>query len=51
MIGVAPMHYPAGWRLQVAGQRLKDSRDPLVRIAEQVGYESEMAFSCAFKKK
>jgi AraC-like DNA-binding protein len=51
VIGVAPMHYLADWRLQVAGQKLKDSNDPLVRIAEQVGYESEAAFSRAFKKK
>jgi AraC-like DNA-binding protein len=51
VIGVAPMHYLADWRLQVAGQRLKDSSDPLVRIAEQVGYESEAAFSRAFKRK
>lgn len=51
VIGVAPMHYLADWRLLVAGQKLKDSSDPLVRIAEQVGYESEAAFSRAFKKK
>ena len=51
VIGVAPMHYLADWRLQVAGQKLKDSNDPLVQIAEQVGYESEAAFSRAFKKK
>jgi AraC-like DNA-binding protein len=51
VVGVAPMHYLADWRLQVAGQKLKDSSDPLVRIAEQAGYESEAAFSRAFKKK
>jgi len=51
VIGVAPMHYLADWRLQVAGQKLRDSSDPLVRVAEQVGYESEAAFSRAFKKK
>jgi AraC-like DNA-binding protein len=51
VIGVAPMHYLVDWRLQVAGQKLKDSNDSLVRIAEQVGYESEAAFSRAFKKK
>ncbi|MDI1284163.1 MAG: AraC family transcriptional regulator [Gemmatimonadota bacterium] len=51
VIGMAPMHYLADWRLQVAAQKLRDSGDPLVRIAEQVGYESEAAFSRAFKKK
>lgn len=51
VIGMAPMHYLADWRLQVAAQKLRDSGDPLVRIAAQVGYESEAAFSRAFKKK
>jgi len=51
LIGVSPMHYLADWRLQVAGQMLRDSSDPLVRIAEKIGYESEAAFSRAFRKK
>ena len=51
VIGMAPMRYLVDWRLQVAAQKLRDSGDPLVRIAEQVGYESEAAFSRAFKKK
>ena len=51
LIGVSPMHYLADWRLQMAGQMLRDSPDPLVRIAERIGYESEAAFSRAFKKK
>jgi AraC family transcriptional regulator, alkane utilization regulator len=51
VIGVAPVHYLTDWRLQVAGQKLRESTEPLVRIAEQVGYESEAAFSRAFKKK
>jgi transcriptional regulator GlxA family with amidase domain len=51
VIGVAPMHYLADWRLQVAAQKLRDTAEPLVRIAEQVGYDSEAAFSRAFKKK
>jgi|EndMetStandDraft_5_1072996.scaffolds.fasta_scaffold103863_2 AraC-like DNA-binding protein len=51
VIGMAPMHYLTDWRLQVAAQKLRDSGDPLGRIAEQVGYESEAAFSRAFKKK
>lgn len=51
LIGVSPMHYLADWRLEVAGQMLRESRDPLARIAEKVGYDSEAAFSRAFKKK
>jgi len=51
VIGIAPMHYLADWRLQVAAHKLRDTSDPLVWIAEQVGYESEAAFSRAFRKK
>jgi AraC-like DNA-binding protein len=51
LIGVSPMHYLADWRLLVAGQMLRDSADPLLRVAEKVGYESEAAFSRAFRKK
>lgn len=51
LIGVSPMHYLADWRLQMAGQMLRESSDSLLRIAEKVGYESEAAFSRAFRKK
>lgn len=51
LIGEPPMHYLARWRLQVAAQRLRTSRDPLARIAFDVGYESEAAFSRAFKRR
>jgi AraC-like DNA-binding protein len=51
LIGISPMHYLADWRLQMAGRMLRESPDPLARIAERIGYESEAAFSRAFKKK
>jgi AraC family transcriptional regulator, alkane utilization regulator len=44
------MQYLAQWRMQVAAQSLKRAALPLSRVAEQVGYESEAAFSRAFKK-
>ncbi len=50
VIGMPPMQYLAQWRMQVAAQSLKTTALPLARIAEQVGYESEAAFSRAFKK-
>jgi AraC-like DNA-binding protein len=50
LIGMPPMQYLAHWRMQVAAQRLKGTNTPLARIAELVGYESEAAFSRAFKK-
>lgn len=50
LIGEPPMHYLARWRLQVAAERLSSSHEPLARIAFDVGYESEVAFSRAFKR-
>jgi len=37
------------WRMQLASRLLLDGH-PVVRAAEAVGYESEAAFSRAFKK-
>jgi len=50
LIGVPPMQYLGGWRMQVATQKLRNSRASLAQIAESIGYESEAAFSRAFKK-
>ena len=36
--------------MQLAAQELKASLTPLARIADRIGYESEAAFSRAFKK-
>jgi AraC-like DNA-binding protein len=50
LIGMAPMHYLGHWRMQVAAQELKGTPASLAQVAERVGYESEAAFSRAFKK-
>jgi len=50
LIGVPPMHYLANWRMQVATQKLRDTSASLAQVAEMVGYDSEAAFSRAFKK-
>jgi AraC-like DNA-binding protein len=47
---VAPMHYLANWRMQVAAQELRNRSTSLAEVATTVGYESEAAFSRAFKK-
>jgi AraC-like DNA-binding protein len=44
------MHYLANWRMQVAKQELRDTGASLAQVADMVGYESESAFSRAFKK-
>ena len=50
LIGIPPMHYLAGWRMQVATQKLRNTNASLAQVAEIVGYDSEAAFSRAFKK-
>src|SRR5438105_4091767 len=50
LIGVPPMHYLANWRMQVATQKLRNPSASPAQVAEIVGYDSEAAFSRAFKK-
>jgi transcriptional regulator GlxA family with amidase domain len=50
LIGVPPMHYLSSWRMQVASERLRTTAGSLVQVAVSVGYDSEAAFSRAFKK-
>jgi AraC-like DNA-binding protein len=49
MVGHPPMYYLTLWRMQLASRMLHDGRQVL-DVAEAVGYESEAAFSRAFKK-
>jgi len=49
-IGQPPMQYLARWRMQVASGLLRDTSAKLVEISLAVGYESEAAFSRAFKR-
>ena len=50
LIGVPPMHYLASWRMQAATEKLRNTSASLAQVAEMVGYDSEAAFSRAFKK-
>lgn len=50
VMGMAPIEYLTSWRMQLASDRLRASREPLARIAEEVGYESEASFSRAFRR-
>ena len=50
LIGLPPMHYLANWRMQVAAQKLRNTSASLAQVAKLVGYDSEAAFSRAFKK-
>ncbi|MDR3462005.1 MAG: helix-turn-helix transcriptional regulator, partial [Beijerinckiaceae bacterium] len=42
--------YLTGWRMLLAGDKLTNSNDPISAIALSLGYESESAFSTAFKR-
>ena len=50
LIGQPPMQYLTYWRMQLAAQRLRESREAISQIGYAVGYESEAAFSRAFKR-
>jgi AraC-like DNA-binding protein len=49
-VGTPPMQYLANWRMQLAANHLLSGTESVALIAGRVGYESEAAFSRAFKK-
>lgn len=50
LLGLPPMQYLARWRLHMAARLMRSDRKPLVELASRVGYDSESAFSRAFKR-
>ena len=50
LVGQPPMHYLTQWRMQVAANLLAESGAKVAAIGSEVGYDSEAAFSRAFKK-
>lgn len=49
-VGLSPMEYLTRWRMMLAADRLMHSGDAVSAIALSLGYESESAFSTAFKR-
>ncbi len=49
-VGTPPMQYLTNWRMQTAANQLLGTTDSVNVVAERVGYDSEAAFSRAFKK-
>jgi AraC-like DNA-binding protein len=49
-VGETPMEYLTRWRMLLAADRLTNTGDPVSVIALSLGYESESAFSTAFKR-
>jgi len=50
LVGEPPVQYLLRWRLALAARALRAGRDAIARVAERSGYESEAAFSRAFKR-
>ncbi len=50
IVGQPPMQYLARWRMQVAANLLAQGSARIARVGLEVGYDSEAAFSRAFKK-
>jgi AraC-like DNA-binding protein len=50
LLGQTPLDYVTDWRMQKALLLLKEKDKKLVEVAQSVGYESDAAFSKAFKR-
>lgn len=50
LVGQPPMHYLTLWRMHLAAQFLREGHGSVAQVAVAVGYESEAAFSRAFKR-
>jgi AraC-like DNA-binding protein len=49
--GLPPIQYLTEWRLQLAAEQLAGGSKKVAAVAAEVGYESEAAFSRAFKRR
>lgn len=50
LVGETPMHYVGRWRMQLALAGMQNDRLSIADIAGRLGYQSEAAFSRAFKR-
>jgi len=50
LVGESAMRYLTEWRMQLARLQLQETSDSLAVLAERFGYQSEAAFSRAFKR-
>ncbi|MGQ8364459.1 AraC family transcriptional regulator [Glaciecola sp. 1036] len=50
LVGDTPMEYLTEWRMSLAFSKLTLSKDTVLSIALDIGYQSESAFSRVFKK-
>jgi AraC-like DNA-binding protein len=50
MVGEAPLRYVTRWRIHCAQRLLRANGAKVAEVAARVGYTTEPAFSCAFKR-
>jgi AraC-like DNA-binding protein len=50
LIGVPPIKYLTTWRMETAKIQLRETTRTVAQVAHAIGYESEEAFSRAFKR-
>lgn len=50
LVGLGPLDYLLHWRMHLAVRALRTSSKPIYSVAYGLGYESESAFSNAFKR-
>jgi AraC-like DNA-binding protein len=50
LVGASPMQHLAQWRMLLAANLLRTGAAPLTQIAETVGYQTDTAFSRAFRR-
>jgi len=50
LMGYPPIQYLTRWRMQLAAKRLTERGAKVAAVGQEVGYDSEAAFSRAFKK-
>ncbi|MEV8634229.1 AraC family transcriptional regulator [Streptosporangium sp. NPDC051023] len=50
LVGQPPLGYLTDWRMTLAADLLRDTRQSVATVARQVGYRDPFAFSVAFKR-
>ncbi|MGH8278408.1 MAG: helix-turn-helix transcriptional regulator, partial [Gammaproteobacteria bacterium] len=50
LVGSSPIQYLTQWRMVLASNLLARSSAPMTQIAEAVGYQTDTAFSRAFRR-
>ncbi|MBL8351605.1 MAG: helix-turn-helix transcriptional regulator [Burkholderiaceae bacterium] len=50
LVGLPPMQYLTNWRMQLGAGLLRNGEAKVAAVAQEIGYDSEAAFSRAFKR-